>query len=151
MKTQPEFNPAITYHFNIVNLLQLRDHLLWMQEAGSNPEVGFNMSDYMFNNHVHCIDHSGHECGTVACLAGHATLLSGQKAFYRTDYVKHASNWLNLSRKEYFYLFSGDFAHDQNLGLNWITLDEVIAELNYMIANGCTSQKSRGVLSSIHR
>jgi len=76
MKPQTELNPAITYSFNIINLLKLHDHLLWMRKLQSNPKVGFNMATYHGYSGNNRPDTSEHHCGTVACLAGHIVLLS---------------------------------------------------------------------------
>jgi hypothetical protein len=140
MKHQPEINLSVTYNFNIINLMRLRDHMLWLQDLKSKPKVGFNMATYCTSNKP---DMSPHYCGTTACLAGHAVFLSGipldsPDDISNTNYFSLARDWLGINQNEAQYLFSGTFAR---VPMAQVTLDKAIEELNYMIERGHTSLK----------
>lgn len=149
MKPLSELNPAITYSFNIINLLKLRDHLVWMQNLKSFPKVGFNMAVYRRFSDLKYLDMSEHKCGTVACIAGHAVILSKEpilpdlcKSLYDdVNYFHKAMAWLELTADEAQYLFSGSFANGTSMSK--IPLDRAIEELNYMVEHGHTSRTQK--------
>lgn len=137
-ETIPKFKHLL-YCFNIINVMTLRDHLSWLNKKESKPEVGFNMGTYYSSAGNHP-DKSGHDCKTVCCLAGHAFLLSQTEKLER--WVESENNftnvrqWLGLSNIELSYLYSGKFGKK---GITKITLDDTIAELDFMIETGRTS------------
>ena len=140
MKQEPNLKPAEAT-FNIVNVMLLRDHLVEMRDAPLRPAVGFNMLVYYADTQEDSIwdapipDMCGHECRTVACIAGHATILSGVLPGERNfDYFSPAKRWLGLSWSDASYLFGGDF--DEVDTLDEITLDSVISQLDHMIKTG---------------
>jgi hypothetical protein len=136
MKHQPKLNPDLHYKFNIVNVMRLRDHLIWIGKKESKPEVGFNMGYYYTNRAFPRPDGSNHYCDTVACLAGHAALLCQNGSRGKSDLSEVARKWLGLTEYETSYLFSGSFSLKN---LEDITLQDTIAELDFMIQNGHTS------------
>ena len=71
---------------------------------------------------------SATDCGTVACIAGHASLIGGASM---TDIPwDFAEDWLGLSDEESMYLFWGKWSGKDT---NDITLDEAIAHLTSLI------------------
>jgi hypothetical protein len=144
MKHQPEINSEIVYKFNIINVMRLRDHLTWIREKESSPQVGFNMSLYYgYTGNESSWDKSEHKCETVACLAGHAVLLSlsdKEKIFplilgnSQLSITSRAKDWLGISPFEASYLFNGNFSSKKLI--RHITLDETIAVLDHMIETG---------------
>ena len=131
MKPLSKLNPAITYRFNILNLILLRDHFVWLKSKEANPDVGFHMNYYLTNTNEGN-DKSGHSCGTIACIAGHAVLVSGQKGFIQS-YFNKAKRWLGLTEEEAVYLFNGSFTRKC---IQDITLEDGILQLNHMIETG---------------
>jgi len=138
MNTQPELN-VITPTFNLINVMRLRDHLVWLGKKESKPKVGFNMMYYHIKinrkDAAGICDESHHSCNTVACLAGHAAILSN-KFCQNNNISSIAKRWLGLKEEEAMYLFSGSFTRKY---IQDITLDDAITELNFMIQNGRTS------------
>lgn len=51
---------------------ELADYLMSLPEG--QPEVGFNMDTFLGSSSTYRPDRSGHNCGTVACIAGHVWL-----------------------------------------------------------------------------
>ena len=115
---------------NVENMTTLRDHLVWLRD--NNRAYKFDMAawlkvhdDYVPENYYPIDTHQasirglrntladmGHtwgpsatECGTVACLAGHAALLGG--APERQPVLSFAQHWLGLTSDEAFNLFFG--------------------------------------------
>ena len=58
---------------NTARLLALADAI----EGHVLPELGFNMEVYYSTAYRNLPDRSGHECGTIACIAGWACKLYG--------------------------------------------------------------------------
>jgi len=144
--------------FNVVNMTFLRDHLVRLKDWPGDVHIGFNMSTYVGDNEpmsaytgnesllptIHLKDWSGHNCSTVACIAGHATILSGMIPISdcsdpddNIGYFEIAQKWLGLSHKEAGYLFMGEFEYNNILdGLREITLTSTIAELDRILQTG---------------
>jgi len=103
---------------NVENLKKLRDQLSRL------PDEKFNMGPII----------SHHECGTVACIAGWASLLNGGPDDGRA--LGFASRWLGLTSDEAHALFLGDWHPSGGFGLtrDEITRADAIAELDRMIA-----------------
>lgn len=69
-----------------------------------------------------------HDCGTTACLAGWASLLSGEKKGMPWNVAK---DWLGLYFNEAIWLFHGKFTADQ---LEDIPVSKAIEALEYVMA-----------------
>ena len=69
--------------------------------------IGFNMRDF-FAEHIP--DMSGHGCGTTACIAGWAAMLSGRKDDCTSGYAAEsvATEWLEISERTAAHLFYGE-------------------------------------------
>lgn len=136
MNAKPEVTlPVCT--FNLINVMRLRDHLFYLNEKESKPKIGFNMAFYRTKKgqFAGTYDISHHSCDTVACLAGHASMLSNK--FVKASQISSvAKKWLGLTDQECMYLFSGSFSKEC---IQCVTLKETIAELDFMIQNGRTS------------
>jgi hypothetical protein len=84
---------------NKERILQLADFI----ENGKAVEadLGFNMTDF-WEPQAHALseDKSGHDCGTVACIAGHALFLTGKATVGKPKTVPsvaiEAARWLGL-------------------------------------------------------
>lgn len=131
---------SVKSHFNIINLMKLRDHLALMANPNSpKPEVGFNMNDYYIDTATSEFpDQSPHNCGTVCCIGGHAAILGGWTREYSGSLSKaaFAQDWLGLTWEDAMILFNGRFKTKNLRNLRNITLKEAIAALDYMIAHG---------------
>lgn len=127
---------GVAMSLNIENAQKLVDHLKALPTA-SDVSVGFEMGTF-YGPPWRGGDHSGHECGTVACIAGHAVLLAGRydAATQTIDeggkgWAACAQNWLGLTVQVADNLFFGYFS---NLPIHKITLDEAVEELERLIA-----------------
>jgi hypothetical protein len=90
---------------NIENTKRLADHL---RTLGQSSHVKFSMASYYIKDR---------ECGTVACLAGHACLLAGKGERWLTkestsnvEIHKAASDWLGLDHRVASNLFYPDLS-----------------------------------------
>ncbi len=124
---------------NRKNMQKLIDAL----EAGplkfGRRKVGFNMNSYIQRREM-VLDHSGNKCGTVACLAGWTTLLSGcvltpdfeYGGFDNVSAHHVARDWLGLSDDAACRLFMPD-----QPSLQWqdITLPQAVTTLKKMMAS----------------
>lgn len=138
MKPFSGLNPAVTYHFNVLNVMKLRDHLRWVGRKTSEPTLGFHMNYYKaWIGPSDYQDKSGHDCDTVACIAGHAVFLKEKHCTSSPpstkNYFNTARDWLGLTDREAGYLFLGVFMHKP---IDGITLDDAIFQLDHMIATG---------------
>jgi len=136
MTKHEEFKTAKS-HFNIINLMKLRDHLALMADPHApKPEVGFNMSDYYIDVATpSCPDQSPHNCGTVCCIGGHAAILGGWTRENGSVSV-FAQEWLGLTWAESMDLFNGRFKTRNIPTLKNITLEDAIVALDHMIIHG---------------
>jgi len=115
----------------------LRDHLAWLQDAESYPITGFSMGSYF--TYIPKADVSIHHCGTSACMAGHAILLSGEgksavRSWDSVTCFDYARDWLGLTNIEAKHLFYGHF--NPNCNLDSISLEQAIKQLDHMIKTG---------------
>ena len=62
---------------NVERIIELADHI----DRSTVPGLGFNLAAWVYNRNVNSSiglpDHSGHGCGTTACIAGWAVALYG--------------------------------------------------------------------------
>lgn len=87
---------------NIPNILCVADAI----EAGSDT-LGFNMGDWfglVFPENKDYIDHSGHNCGTVACIGGWTVKLFGEIT-EAVDFEGEARDLLGLDDTQGHRLF----------------------------------------------
>lgn len=116
---------------NKKNIKKLINRLRYMKRTTAKPQVGFNMSTYIERGG--CPDKSGHDCGTVACLAGHATLLAGETNYNKIDAYAYdtGKTYLGLTEAQADALFLPDTAP-------WaaITLDHAIGTLEHLLEAG---------------
>lgn len=142
MNQQSDLASATTT-FNILNITTLRDYLSWLNEPSTQPDIGFNMNTYCGPSDIKTKDMTGHECGTVACIAGHACFLyteaaKPKKGFWSvSEYYHVAKDLLGLTDGDARFLFSGGFSDD--LDQAKISVTSAITELNYMIVHGQVS------------
>lgn len=100
---------------NVKNVKKLRTRL----RSRKNP-VGFNMGEWLSHNGMSLYQRDNildtvknHPCGTVACLAGQATIIAFQENFQtdiscsRNIFIDVASAWLELNPRQAGYLFFG--------------------------------------------
>lgn len=140
---------------NVENIDTLIDHLKYQkisEETQKNNElVGFNMDfwavqrdrRYSESSEEFKKDHSGHNCGTVACLAGHIQLIQLGKhkfheivngyGFTENEIVKNGAIYLGLPYSTAQKLFGIENA---NVELGEVTLDEAIAVLENLKVTG---------------
>lgn len=115
-----------------------REHILLVADAIEHhklPSIGFNMSCLMME-HGHYPDLSGRGCGTVACIAGHAVILSSpdtnwSKAFLN-DIEDAAQKYLDIREDQAFDLFFADNGPD----LTDITLEMAVRTLRHFAETG---------------
>lgn len=110
----------------------LRTHTLAEQK-----DVGFNMSTYigrpnLWRDQPMNTDHSGRNCGTVACIAGHAAWLATDADEVRdidlTVVPDLAKKWLGLDEYTARELFLGGYSRpDSPEFLDYLTLDQLSA------------------------
>lgn len=133
---------------NIENMTKLRDHLQWLVD--NDKTYKFNMSNWLgYRIGDNCVEEdisiggliegvkesegiditvSPYECGTVACLAGHAALIGGAK---EGDSVREfAADWLGIDVDDRYSLFMGVWSGKQ---MNDITIEDAINHLNTLI------------------
>ena len=135
--------------WNISNMIKLRDHFKELAEPKTKKlKVGFNMWCFA-PQRVSPIrpDVSGHECGTVCCLAGHAAILGKYiepnaefnpaiGTFLLTDFVK---KWLGLNEKDFSSLCRNSMFWGFDIGS--VRPKHIVKVLDFMI-NTCTMPKS---------
>ena len=114
------------------NIQKLIDHLK------SCTDLGFNM------NYLHATDappflsiddHSGHNCGTVACLAGHIYHMCPELEGGEWD---APAEWLGLSSLDAYRLFFGIIPDrpEEGVPLTDITLEQALIVLEHLKATG---------------
>jgi outer membrane receptor for monomeric catechols len=89
------------------NMIRVANRIENLVATTRAVKVGFNMGSYLNNGNQ---DFSGHECGTVACIAGHACLEAGytpaQLKKTTSDKIRvDATNFLGLTYDEARQLF----------------------------------------------
>jgi len=118
---------------NIKNARRLRERLI----DSDNP-VGFDMGDWFSHNDEPlnfepCVMDAvtNHACGTVACIAGHAAILSWQDKKSVKDNVRDtAASFLGLDRLSAQRLFLGMWSRKNMVD---ITIEEAITQLDRLI------------------
>lgn len=131
---------------NAQNILKVADAI----EKHSIPHLGFNMAQFVCEAAPSIIDHTGHGCGTVACIAGwtnvigkglteHDTHLMSDESFaadflgiefMRDDYGDTVSDQLFYARSHPDYAEAGSFIWPQ------ITADQAVRTLRHLAATG---------------
>lgn len=85
---------------NKTNVRRLAMALLTSELANKPKPVGYNQRTY-FGVSSEWPDQGGHDCGTVACIAGHAALLNGYRPRGKTrsnnKVQEHADEFLGIS------------------------------------------------------
>ena len=141
MRFDPTVNAAIDYKFNVAHVTELRDHMVKLRDGHFGKKLGFYMGSYfekdITRKNSWVPDYAGNRCGAVACLAGHAVLLSNcviddddEDVF---PYFPVAMRWLGLDSAQACYLFYGDWRSEE---MDSCTPDQAIAQLNHMLATG---------------
>lgn len=70
-----------------------------------NP-IGFNLGPYFSEDTDQSPDKSGHNCGTVACIAGWAHFLHGGRSKNHSKIFNHAKEVLGLDDTKAYELFA---------------------------------------------
>ena len=118
---------------NVTNLQKLID---LFEGKTTIKGLGFDMS-------VYC--HQDNECGTVACIAGHAMLLGRRyKTAPKDDRVNdidygafdYAQEWLDLSFSEANMLFHGETPDDEHIPMATINTEHVVKVLKHLLRTG---------------
>lgn len=111
-------------------------------EITRTKNIGFQMADFLQSNEILDQDMSGRNCGTVACIAGHAFVLSGGGKVHdsRLDIVDRAQRYLDLSNEETNLLFYGNYVnrmgHSNQVRLSDVTPEQAIAVLEHFKTTG---------------
>ncbi len=118
---------------NKERLLALADRI-----ENLDGELGFNMAHW-YDENSGLDDMSGHDCGTVACIAGHAVDMFGEKGWLRNAYRYHslvisvsenARRLLDLERQISDELFGENVVTGMELwGIRPLTAAKVIRHL----------------------
>lgn len=100
-------------------------------------DVGFNMS--VFNETIEradCADMTGHNCGTVACVAGWAALMWAEEELTEDDdYINFLSNTLDVSFEMAENIATPDVS-DGTLDYSVITTDQAADMLERLADTG---------------
>ena len=108
---------------------------------------GFNMSYYVAQNAT-LPDNSPNNCGTVACIAGHAYHLAQNYDLNlkgATDreilMMGVARDWLGITQNQSYQLFWGELPEDEKgcrkqIPMNNITLDQALKVLEHLKTTG---------------
>lgn len=134
---------------NIENMTKLRDHLQWLLE--NDRDYKFDMGNWLDHNTKTCAAGnvndlrenlrleglpttiSPTECGTTACIAGHAALIGGAD---KDEFVyTFAAEWLGLDEEDAYELFMGHWSDDELDA----TLPEAIAHLTSLLESANAS------------
>lgn len=131
---------------NIENMKKLRNHLQAVKDGTDGP-VGFNMRVWTPTKAVIdgfgglervYADHSGHDCGTVCCIAGHVALLEGYNTgpnaprLYDLEVEHFARDYLGLDEWSSNRLFAPGFAYN----IRNITLGDALRVIDHAIETG---------------
>lgn len=93
---------------NVTNLLQLADHL----ETVSPPR--FHMGNFSLDEHREGVPVHAHECGTVACAAGHGPAAGLPVEASDEDWHAYTTRVFNLTDDAWVWCFSGTWARRDN-------------------------------------
>jgi len=114
-------------------------------EIERSNALGFNMATFVtdrVNSRPDLSDHSQRDCGTVACIAGHAAFLSNKKRTVRSLLREHykylgikeiVRRWLGLSQDDAVALF---YVEEARITLYKIIVKQVIQVLEHLKATG---------------
>jgi hypothetical protein len=87
------------------------------------------------------IDRIINDCGTTACIAGWAALISGEKEGHIETV---AQQWLDLNRDDAYWLFYGKFSYGAMAG---IEVDEAIKAVEWLMAgNKSTNEREQYIV-----
>jgi hypothetical protein len=122
---------------NVENILKVADAI----EQHSIPDLGFNMKNWFNEAGDGIVDNSGHNCGTVACIAGWtAYLAKGSEPThaywtYKDGHTsKIAREFLGLSRWEAGDLFEPGAVAAADWGS--IKPSQAVAVIRHLAATG---------------
>jgi len=115
---------------NVENILKVADAI----EQHSIPELGFNMGEWVGDANVNQPDMSGHNCGTVACIAGWtcAVLTDDINKVYDLDY-RELGALLGINYDQAKSLFIPSYA---GVRLSLIGQDQAIRTLRNLAITG---------------
>ena len=131
---------AVENAWKFDNLIKLRDHMMMLADPSASSKIGFNMwCFYPTKASEIREDTSVHNCGTVACIAGHAAIISGyfkdtdgfQSTYHLTDHVR---KWLRMNDTEFDFLCRNSPLWNYDIDL--VTPADAVKVLNYMINTG---------------
>lgn len=98
-----------------MNVERLKHLSAYLRHLPDDGDVGFCMSDWFLSKNEdefedsYCeepLDYRGHDCNTVACLAGHAVLLFCVDIWCARSIEKLARELLGLTSEQAYYLFT---------------------------------------------
>lgn len=118
---------------NVENILKVADAI----EQHTIPDLGFNLTYYSADiakesgDDVQLIDHSGHSCGTVACIAGYCAALRTGDA--NDAWVLSEAKFLGITYSKGEELFGCNMAERDR---NKITSDQAVRTLRHLAATG---------------
>lgn len=123
---------AVLEHVRLRDLPTKKAKLLALADAIEAAElakegIGFNMRWYYSTGNARVKDQTGHRCGTVACIAGWASLLDDEHITDVGAIRRRAQDILELDDDEASCLFTGAFS--DNCELQTITTKCVVAAI----------------------
>jgi hypothetical protein len=125
---------------NTTNILAVADAI----EQHTIPNVGFNMAYYFANAAAgEAIDRSGHDCGTTACIFGHALVLMAEGDIHVAQYGPmwrpDIQKWLGLTDEQtafVCYAQNHPGLRDQTLAFHEIEPAQAVRTLRRLAASG---------------
>lgn len=122
---------------NTANLNTLIDAL--KTSALADLSIGFNMAVYIGVSDRSVPDQSGHDCGSVACIAGYAIQLipPAERSKDYTPIADSAARWLDIGYEASTALFLGGDAVVDATATRWSAPDinqtmKVFSSMRYM-------------------
>jgi hypothetical protein len=119
---------------NAENILKVADAI----ETHSIPDLGFNLTFYMsdigqdeYDTDLIIVDRSGHNCGTVACIAGWSAALRTGSALDAS--VMSEALYLGLDYSSGAKLFGCDMPINER---NVVTQEQAVRTLRHLAATG---------------
>lgn len=120
---------------NVENILKVADAI----ERHTISDLGFNMGTLRYGEHVYP-DKSGHNCGTVACIAGWTLAVLGN---LKTEGFDEAAAYLGVTRAndpdgnaELFFASNHPRAKNGVGPLQLISQEQALATLRHLAATG---------------
>ena len=117
---------------NVENILKVADAI----EQHSIPDLGFNMSHWFDKATPDVPDLSGHECGTIACIAGWASRVSGDQSENPDHTYEVAADFLGLGALTANNLFMPTNGFVSLHQWNSITPAHAVAVLRHLAETG---------------